>query len=511
MKRADRIGPSIIVSVLILFCGCKVVGPDYTPPALATPDAWSQTVAAEMASEKPQLLAWWSYFRDPKLEELIQRAGDSNLTLQQAGSRIRESRARYGVTRRALQPNIDASGLYSRSRASENLPPFNLIPNETLESEGTNIWSVGVDMIWELDVFGRVRRSIESSDAAWQSSLEDYRDILVSLLAEVARNYVEARTLQQRIAYAEENIRLQKETLELARARYESGLAGKLDPTQAESNLASTEAALPPLWQAFNLTLNRLAVLLGEQPGSLHDELSAPGAIPPPPSEMAVGIPANLLRQRPDLRRAERDIASQTARIGMATAELYPRFGLSGSFFLEGTKFTDLGDISSGSWALTPFFRVNLFNRNRIRDKIKIEEERTGQLLLEYEKTLLRALEEVENSTISYREERLRRDALRRAAEASKQAVELVETLYTSGLTEFQNVLDSQRSLFLQQDQLAASEGAVTRNVIALYKALGGGWSESTATPLGSPGAPVVLPAATPAGAANDAARPGGG
>jgi NodT family efflux transporter outer membrane factor (OMF) lipoprotein len=253
-------------------------------------------------------------------------------------------------------------------------------------------------------------------------------------------------------------------------------LTSALDVAQAESNLANTEATIPPLEGQLNAALNRIAVLLGENPGSVHDELLGKTDIPSPPEEVVVGIPADIVRQRPDIRRAERDLASQTARIGVATADLYPRFSITGFLGLDSANIGDLVNGDSVAWSVgLPFF-ANLFDGGRRRGRIEIEEARTDQLVSIYKLTVLVALEEVEDALVFYAKEKVRRDRLSRAVDASQRSVELVRTQYLAGLTNFQNVLDSERSLTNQQDDLAASEGQVIDYLIILYRALGGGW-----------------------------------
>jgi NodT family efflux transporter outer membrane factor (OMF) lipoprotein len=265
--------------------------------------------------------------------------------------------------------------------------------------------------------------------------------------------------------------------LQITIDRFNAGLVSQLDITQAESNLASTEARIPPLRAGLTATLNRLAVLLGESPGVLDAELNTPGDIPVPPDEVTVGLPTELLRQRPDVRRAERQLAAATAQIGVQTANLYPRFSLFGFLGIGATDIGDLFSTTSGFWGIGLPIRWNIWQGGRIRATIKVTEARTEQALLSYEQSVLLALEEVENAMVSYHEERLRRDKLLEAAEASERSVELVRTQYMAGLTNFQNVLDTQRSLFNQQDQLAESEGFLVQSLVALYKSLGGGWS----------------------------------
>jgi len=347
-------------------------------------------------------------------------------------------------------------------------------------AEATNLFALGADSSWEIDVFGRIRRGVRAADAGIAASVEDYRDVLVTLLAEVGLNYFELRSLQERLAYAEANILIQRETLQITKDRFDAGLVSQLDITQAESNLANTEAQVPPLRAGLVRTLNRLAVLLGEYPGSLDGELSVelePGDIVPVlPSGVAAGLPVELLRQRPDIRGAERSLAAQAEQIGIRTADLYPRFSLFGFLGLQATEGGDLFSGDSLTWGFGLPISWNIFAGGRLRAAIDVEEARTEQALLAYEHSVLLALEEVENAMVEFHQEGLRRDKLAEAAEASGKSVELVRTQYMAGLTNFQNVLDTQRSLFSQQDQLASSRGTLVQNLVVLYKALGGGW-----------------------------------
>jgi len=292
------------------------------------------------------------------------------------------------------------------------------------------------------------------------------------------------RTYQARLAAAEGNIKSQKQVLELTRARLKHGLATDLDAAQAERVLASSEAEVPPLRIELARSVNTMAVLLGRRPGALYDELSAPEDIPVPPAKVTVGVPADLLRQRPDIRRAERRLAAQTARIGVAAADLYPSFSLTGSFGLESIDTSDLFDAGSRVFTLGPGLRWNIFDGGRIRGQIKVQEALTEQALLAYEQSILNALNEVENALVAYLEQRIRFEALQRSVSASRRAVELATSLYKEGLVDFQNVLDAQRSLFDFENREAAARGGCAGNFVRLYKALGGGWDpgESSGT-----------------------------
>jgi NodT family efflux transporter outer membrane factor (OMF) lipoprotein len=462
----------VFVVLAGLFGGCAV-GPDYAPPELEVPDAWRQQAMQGLSEGEADLQTWWNVFNDPVLNRLIEQAGRGNLDLQIAMARIRQSRALRGIATGEYFPDVDGTGFYSRSRPSENglsPPPLGTSPDQT------NLHGFGLDSSWEIDVFGRISRSVEAADASLQGSIEDYRDVLVSLYAEIALTYVDIRTFQERITYAESNAQTQRDTLQLTKDRNEAELVPELDVRQAEFNLASTESSIPQLKKFLARAEHRLAVLLGQYPAELAGELSARSSVPHIPESVAVGLAADLIRQRPDLRRAERDLAAQTARIGVATADLYPRFSLSGTFALEGTQLKHLGNMDSRDWAFGPSFRWNLFDGDRVRNNVAFEEALAEESLVRYEQTLLGAVEEVENALVGYSTEMQRQDFLAQSVQAAEKSVELVQTLYRSGLTDFQNVLDSERSLFLAHDDYAASRGVMVQELIGLYKALGGGW-----------------------------------
>ena len=459
--------------VAVALSACAAVGPDYEPPEVPVPDAWQSAAVEGLSEGTATLQTWWSAMGDPIIVSLVKRAEGSNLTLQEAAARVQEARAILGVARGGRIPDFAAGGSVQRFEGSDNSQLGQISPNGLAT---TNLFDLGVGASWEVDVFGRVRRSVESADAAFEASIEDYRDVLVSLFAEVARSYVDLRTTQARLRYAERNIAAQRASFRLTQDMFNQGATAALDVAQAESNLRSSEAAIPRLHIAINSAVNRMAVLLGETPGALTSELVDSKPIPSPPENVAAGIPADLLRQRADVRRAERLLASQTARIGVATADLYPRFALGGFFGFQSTDMDTLFDSPSQTWGVSLPFRWLIFDGGRVRSFIDVEEARAEQQLARYELTLLVAYEEVENALVSYALEQRSAQSLRQAADASRKAVDLVELQYRSGLTNFQNFLDMQRFLFRQEDQLAVSEGQVIQNLISLYTALGGGW-----------------------------------
>jgi NodT family efflux transporter outer membrane factor (OMF) lipoprotein len=459
-------------AALVAAAGCAV-GPDYAQPRPDVPDAWHVALTRGLEQGEASFQTWWTTLDDPVLTSLIERATRDSLDIRGAVARIEEAAARRGVSVGELFPAVDGTGEYSRNRTSTNesagVPP----PRSRVDG----LYSAGLSSSWEVDLFGRIRRSVESASADLDAAVEDLRDTLVVLYANIGLTYAELRTLQERIRYNQQNVRTQRETLGVVQSRYKAGLVGDLDVRWAEENLASTEAALPPLRQQLVQAINRLGVLLGLPPTALHAELAAEAPITQPPAQVAVRLPRELLRQRPDIRTAERQLAAQTAQIGVATADLYPRLSLLGSFNLSSFDSSDWSDSDSRGYSFGPSFTWALFSGGAIRANIRVQEALTEQALTSYEQTILDALEDVEGSLVAFVQEQDRRDALDRSTRALNQALDLVKTQYRRGLTDFQNVLDTERSLFTRQDDLATSRGQVTQNLINVYRALGGGWT----------------------------------
>jgi len=417
--------------------------------------------------DKKDLATWWSILNDASLTNLVESAVSGNLGLKEASARVREARARRGIAEADRFPTIDARGSAKTSRSSE----------KTGSGSERELYAVGFDAAWELDLFGGRQRTIEAAEAEIQANEEDLRDVLVSLLAEVALNYVEVRSFQNRLSFAEANLDAQEETYQITQWRFQAGLTTQLDVEQAQYSLEQTRAQVPVLQSGLVQAKNRLAVLLGQQPGFLEDTLAERRAIPSTPLEVAVGVPADVLRQRPDVRRAERQLAVQTAQVGVATADLYPKFSLLGSIGLEALSMDNLFSWGSRTHSIGPTVAWPLFDAGAIRSNIEVQSALQEQALIRYEAAVLSALEEVENAMVAYAEEQRRRHALGEATQAALRALELAQSQYSAGLIEFSNVLIAQRALLSLQDQLAVSEGQVTSNLIALYKALGGGWT----------------------------------
>ncbi|MEZ6195966.1 MAG: efflux transporter outer membrane subunit [Planctomycetota bacterium] len=465
---------------VLLATGCGTVGPDYARPELATPPAWS--AAGESLTATPAALdAWWERFEDPRLTDLVLRAMEANLELRVALDRVAEARAARGVVGADLVPRIDVRGDYSRRQNGRETVAGGFGPRRN------DLFSFGFDASWELDLWGRVRRGVEAADAEVEVAIEDARDVLVTVGAEVALNYVEMRLAQGRRAIAAANVENQQAALELARDRFSAGLVSELDVAQAGANLERTVASLPTLEIAERAARHRIAVLLGEAPGALETELAAFAPVPTPPLEIAVGVPADLLRRRPDLRRAERELAAATARIGVAEGALYPRFDLLGSL---GVDAQDAGDLFGGravGFSIGPSIRWNVFDRERLLGGVAIEESRTRQTLARYERSLLGALEEAENAMIAFLRDRQSREALGRALEHARRADALSRDQYRQGLVSFQSVVDSQSRRFEIEDTLALAAAAISLDAISMYKALGGGWESHDLMPAAAP------------------------
>lgn len=456
------------VGVLALSCllSACAVGPDYRPPQVPVPDEWRSQPSAGLENEGPEsptLASWWTVLDDPTLNALVDRALAENKTVKQAMARVVESRARRAIASASLWPTLGASTSGTRSDSD-----LSLEPRENYEA--------GLDAGWEIDLFGGQRRSVEASTAQLAASEADLRDVLVTLLGDVALSYVDVRTSQSRLTYAERNLESQREVVDITTWRAEAGLATVLDVEQAKSSYAQTLAGIPVLQSALAAGKNRLAVLTGQTPGALDDLLNERRPIPAAPVEIVSSVPADVLRRRPDIRSAERKLAAQTAQVGVATAELYPSLSLTGSIGVASATASDLFDgVSSNRYGLT--LSMPIFRAGALRQNIKAQNALVDQALATYEATVLAAYEEVENSLTDWINEQRRHAALLDAATSARLASELALIQYNSGLVDFQTVLTADRQLISSEDALAVSDGELTSNLIRLYKALGGGWS----------------------------------
>lgn len=448
----------------LFWAGCAV-GPYYTPPeAPIDLGQWQQKPEYGLVASRADISEWWQVFGDPQLNELVNQGLSGNLDLDMARSSVREARAARGVETAARFPALTASGAAAKIKEGDQ--------------PTTELYASDFDAAWEVDIFGRVSRRIEASTADMQASIEALRSVQVSLVAEIALNYVDVRSFQNRIRVAEANVEAQRKTLQVVTDRFELQLANSLEVEQAKSNLAGSRAQLPPFESGLQRAMNRLAVLTGEKPGVLNAFLQESTTMPTAPPEIAIGIPADLVRRRPDIRGAERELAAQSARVGVATADLYPRFTFNGTLQFSAANASNLFDSMSRLLNIGPAFQWNIFNAGSVRSNIKVQSERQNQALNKYEQTILQALEDVENAMVAYARELDRQESLKQAVTSGRKSADLAESLYKDGLRNFIYVLDTQRALFTAEDNLSVSSAEVTANLIRLYKALGGGWNQ---------------------------------
>lgn len=464
---------SFVISTLLL-AGCAV-GPNYKRPQVAVPNQWTVAPARGTSAKAIEKEDWWSSFQDPELNSLIERAAAQNLDFKLALDRVEEARAVRGVARSGYFPSIDASASATRNRQRVIAPvapsSAKIVPVEFNNFEG------GLGASWELDVFGGIRRGVQAASADVAAAEENRREVRVILFGDVGRVYAQLRGLQRRLEIANKNIKTQQDTLDLTRTRAKAGLATELDVSRAAAQLESTRAAVPTLLGGIDISIHRLSVLLGEEPGALRSELENASPIPAAGPDVEVGLPSDLLERRPDIRRSEAQLVAATARIGEAKADLFPRFVLTGA---AGRQASQLHDITLGAgnfFSVGPGISLPLFTGGRIRSNIAVQDARQRAALINYRSSVLNALEEVQNALVNYAQEQERRDRLNEAAQQSQLAVDLATEQYKAGLTDFLSVLDAQRELYAEEDQAVQSQTSVTTNVIALYRALGGGWN----------------------------------
>jgi len=446
----------VLLLVPFLTSGCLTVGPDYEPPA--------PPLLGDAEFETPA--EWWASLEDPLLTELIGDAIAQNPDLKSAVAAVRAARAQLGIVRASLGPQVDVRGSLTSSSPSESVP---------MAIDG-DLYSAGFDALWELDIFGGVRRTREAAAAFLEGQAASLADVEVTLAAETAQAYVQVREVQQRHRVARENLELQQQTFDLLQSKFDSGLINELVLQQAKANLESTRAAVPVLETAVERALNALTVLTGAMPGTLHDRLAETRKIPEATMADVTGIPADLLRRRPDVRVAERSLAEQTARIGIAKSDYFPKLTLTGSIGVEALSFSGLSDSPNETTSFGPSIRWAIFRSGQIRNNIKVREAAQEQALAAYEKSVLSAVQETRDALTAFRNEQLRLEALTAAADAARTAAEMAADRYESGLEPFDTVLESQRVQLQLEDQQVQSRSESTLSVIRLYKALGGGW-----------------------------------
>jgi NodT family efflux transporter outer membrane factor (OMF) lipoprotein len=474
--------PSMIclLSLVLLMSGC-MVGPDFVKPDAPVEDVWTQQQDSRIKTDAADNREWWTVFNDPVLNNLIEQAYQQNLDLQVAGLRILQARAELGVAIGSQYPQTQQMTASAEAVGQSRNSTF----TGALESFSYP-YSLGLDAAWELDFWGRFRRGVESANASLYASYANYDDVLVSLIAEVASTYTQIRTFEQQLAFARANVKIQKKSFKLAKIRYEGGATSELDPTQAKALLKQTQASIPQFEAGLRQAKNALAILLGIPPIEIQHILGPPKPIPIAPPEVAVGIPADLLLRRPDIRRIELAAAAQSARIGVAKSDLFPRISMAGSFaFMTSDKggevtnnasFGDLFSSDSITYFVGPKIQWPILNYGRIKNDVRVQDARFQQFLVEYRNTVLRAMQDVEDGMVGFLRAQEQQMFLTESVKSYQRAVDLAELQYIEGLSTYQRVIDAQRFLTQQQTQLASVSGGVVTNLIATYKALGGGW-----------------------------------
>jgi NodT family efflux transporter outer membrane factor (OMF) lipoprotein len=516
----------VLLLAATLAAGCKT-GPDYARPDTPVPEKWASERQGTEVDEPVVPVEWWTTLSDPKLNDLIARSVASNLDLRTAEARVREARAARGIAESALWPTLNLGAGYTRTQLIETklqgsrpsvtvggskgptgfspsisvrgsnfsatrtgigpnaLTTASVTPggNVSAPDRQADLFRIGFDSAWELDVFGGNRRAIEAAQASLEATQESHRNVLVSLLSEVALNYIELRTAQSRLDITNRNIEAQAKTLRITRARFEAGLTSELDPTRAEALLTRTQSQVPSLQTQVETAIHRLSVLMGQDPGTLLSELRPAAPLPTAPVQVPVGLPSDLLRRRPDIRQAERELAAATARIGVAVADLFPRFTLTGGISGQSDILGNILNNSNQVWNIGPGVSWPIFQGGRIRANIEVQNARQEQAALAYQETILLAFEDVENGLVSFAKEQEHRESLRAAVGANQRAVSLANSRYISGLEDFLSVLQAQQELFNSEDLLVQSQGFVLTDLVSLYKALGGGWETQDPAP----------------------------
>ena len=471
-----------LVPVLLAFAGC-MVGPNYQLPKVSVSPSFGETGDPRLSAESTNYRDWWKAFNDPALDRLIARAYRDNLTLQQAGVRVLQARAQLGIAVGEIFPQSQqAVGSVQYNRTSDRAPTA---AAAAVNGGGGSFsyWQsqIGAQASWELDFWGRIRRGIQSADASLLATLADYDNTLVTLTADVANTYIALRTAEERIRIAQENIDIQQQTLQIVEARFNYGTVTQLDVEQARTVLLNTQATLPTLETQRRQARDALSVLLGMPPNDLGDLLEGASAIPVSPPQVIVGIPADLLRRRPDIRSAELQAVAQSAQIGVAKADLLPAFSLIGNLVLLSTdlgtfRLSDMFRWGSRQVQIGPSVQWNILNYGQITNNVRVQDANFQQLLLAYQRAVLSAQQDVEDNLVSFLRAQDRADFLAKSVTSSRTAVSLAVLRYREGITDFTTVLTAQQALLSQQDNLATTLGNISTSLVGVYRALGGGW-----------------------------------
>jgi NodT family efflux transporter outer membrane factor (OMF) lipoprotein len=500
-------------AALLLLLGACTVGPDFAPPEWMSPGTWFASKAEPIPREPSMPVAepidpnWWNLFNDPQLTALERRVAGENLDVQAASVRLVESRAQLGIAGAAQFPTFNANGSYQRQKASD-VGVFANAPNP-LGANGAfgntaggiggrklnafDVYQVGFDASWEVDLWGRVRRSVESASASVEASAEARRAVLLSNLAEVARDYIELRGNQTQIRIARDNLKTAQQSLQLTQQRAAGGVTTDLDVANAAAQVRTTAAEIPRLLQRESELINAISLLLGLPPNALQAELIAPKAVPPIPPRIPVGLPSELARRRPDIRQSEALLHAATADIGVAVGAFYPSVKLSGSLGLQAIQPWKMFSLNAREYGVGPGITIPIFQGGELRATLELRKAQQQEAAINYQKTVLNAWHEVDNALTAYQTEQARRDQLVQAVAQNQRALGLAQSRYQEGVADFLQVLTAQQNLLGSQQQLALTTTNVSSNLVAVYKALGGGWetqmpaANDDLSPLGAP------------------------
>jgi len=453
----------LIFLLAVLITGCTTLGPDYSRPEAAVESDWLEAGEPRITSEQPVDPRWWeTAFNEPELDQLVETALQQNLSLRSAGLRVLQSQQQLAIAIGNQFPQQQqASGSVSKQKSNDIT---------------FNNYSLGLNLGWEIDFWGRFRLQVESASAELDASVANYDGVLVSLVSQVAQNYILIRTFRDRLEVARKNVKIQAESLRITRAKFDAGQVSELDADQAESLLNNTKASVSSLEISLQQLKNSLAILLGKPPQEYNYLLGEQGGIPSPPAEIALGMPQDIIRQRPDIRGAERQLAAQGAQIGFAVTELYPHFSIGGAI---GTTTENRGDLFKGKsekWNLSGMFEWNIFNYGRLRSNVRLQDALFQQLLVDYLNTVLQAQGDVENAIVAYLKSHEQLASYKLAAEASQRAVNVATIQYQEGAVGFNTLVTTLNANVQQQDLLSSTQGSVATNLVQVYRALGGGW-----------------------------------
>ena len=492
MRRLPQLAPLLLLCGV--FAGCAV-GPNFTKPKPEVPPQWSATAsqppehaASRVSAEAPQGDAWWQSFNDPMLTSLVQRSVAANLDVRKAVVRIEEARAERSAVASSFWPSLSADARFTRQRFSETTPngalfgaasAFPKQPNGVAITNPFNQNELGLSLSWEIDLFGRVRRSVEAASAELVASQEFGHDVLLSLQSDVARAYIELRGAQLRHAIAQRSLDTDHELMDLTRERRDAGLASDLDVASATSQANATAAQLPLIDAQISGDINQLSRLMSREPDALRSELIAEEPVPPVPPQVPAGLPSDLARRRPDIRRSEASLHAETARVGVAVADLFPRLTLTAAGGYQSEQLSQLVKAASHFGSFAPALELPIFDAGRRQANIRLQKAKAQEAGIDYARTVLGALHEVENAILAYGADQERRVALEAAVSANRDALALARDRYRAGISSFIDVLDLQRALQQNEMALGITTTAVSTDLVQLYRALGGGWQSA--------------------------------